>query len=119
MIGQPTQTSDWRLMLQITLLCLWAAGSHMSARADFQGSSHLMPFDEDTIAYSKSPDAGPIARLQKRIDAGEARLKPDDDYGYLLALLRDLHELANAGLLEDFLSARTHRAEDATSVVLQ
>ena len=44
---------------------------------DFQGSTHLMPFDEDTIAYSKAKDTGPIAQLQRRIDGGKASLKFD------------------------------------------
>jgi len=35
---------------------------------DFQGSTHITPFDEDTIAYSKTEADGPIPRLQKRIE---------------------------------------------------
>ncbi len=60
------------------------------ARADFQGSTHLMPFDEDTIAYGKTADNGAVARLQKRIDAGEVTLKPDERFGYLLPVLKAL-----------------------------
>ena len=44
------------------------------ARADFQGSTHLTPFDEDTIAYSKTKSDGPVARLQERLDHGQAEL---------------------------------------------
>ena len=60
------------------------------SRADFQGSTHLMPFDEETINYSKTPDANPVSRLQERISQGEVKLKFDDRYGYLPALLEAL-----------------------------
>ncbi len=57
------------------------------ALADFQGATHLMPFDEDTINYNKTPATDPIARLQQRLDKGEAKLAFDDDLGYLPAVL--------------------------------
>jgi hypothetical protein len=60
------------------------------SRADFQGSTHLMPFDEETINYSKTPDANPVSRLQERLNQGEVKLKYDDRYGYLPALLEEL-----------------------------
>jgi len=50
---------------------------------DFQGSTHLMPFDEDTIRYAKSPATGAIARLQHRIDRGEVKLELEEGQGYL------------------------------------
>jgi hypothetical protein len=57
------------------------------AFADFQGSTHMMPFDEDTINYNKSQPTGPVARLQDRIDKGEVKLKYESDYGYLSSVL--------------------------------
>src|SRR5262245_43212530 len=59
-------------------------------RADFQGATHLMPFDEDTINYSKSKADGPVARLQERIEKGEVKLKHDVGYGYLFSVLEEL-----------------------------
>jgi hypothetical protein len=56
------------------------------AQGDFR-ATHLMPFDEDTINYSKAPAGGPIARLQERIDRGEVKLAFDDRSGYLPAIL--------------------------------
>jgi hypothetical protein len=61
------------------------------ARADFQGATHITPFDEDTIAYSKTEATGPVARLKGRLDKGEVDLNPDDTHGYLPALLEALH----------------------------
>lgn len=61
-----------------------------SARADFQGSTHIMPFDEDTINYSKTPARGAVARLQERINKGEVKLKRQGNSGYLLSLLEEL-----------------------------
>jgi hypothetical protein len=57
---------------------------------DFQGATHVTPFDEDTIAYSKTERGGPILRLQERIDRQEARLEFEPEHGFLLALLREL-----------------------------
>lgn len=57
---------------------------------DFQGATHMMPFEEDTMAYSKTPDGGPVARLQRRIDEGKVKLKHEGAYGYLLSVLNEL-----------------------------
>jgi hypothetical protein len=60
------------------------------AHADFQGAMHLMPFEEDTIGYSKTADSNAITRLQQRIDKGDAKLRYDKDFGYLPALMDEL-----------------------------
>src|SRR5438477_647202 len=67
---------------------LWLGGLLPAARADFQGSTHIMPFDEDTIAYSKTPATGPVTQLQRKIDTGEVTLEFDEKFGYLKALLK-------------------------------
>jgi hypothetical protein len=61
------------------------------AQGDFQGATHMMPFDEDAIRYSKSPDTGPVARLQQKIDQGAIDFAHDPKFGYLPALLRSLN----------------------------
>ena len=50
----------------------------------------MMPFEEDTIAYSKTAANSPIERLQQRIDSGKVKLKHQAAYGYLLAVLEEL-----------------------------
>lgn len=55
--------------------------------ADFQGSTHLVPFEEDNIQYGKTGATGPIQRLQERIDAGQVTLEWDGRFGYLRSLL--------------------------------
>ena len=50
----------------------------------------MMPFEEDTIAYSKSPESGPVARLQRRIDEGKVKLKHEGAHGFLLSVLKEL-----------------------------
>lgn len=68
-----------------------ACGCAFIARADdFQGSTHVMPFDEDTIAYSKTKATGPVTKLQQRMDKGEVVLKRDKHYDYLLSILANL-----------------------------
>jgi hypothetical protein len=99
MIHLPAKTSLLARALSIILLGWVSAGAPVFAQVDFQGASHLMPFDEDTIAYSKMPDSGPVARLQKRLNAGEVQLKRDDEFGYLRAVLRELGVSTNSQML--------------------
>ncbi|HXG48589.1 MAG TPA: hypothetical protein VNO52_13260 [Methylomirabilota bacterium] len=62
----------------------------LAVRADFQGSTHLMPFEEDTIDYNNAVPTDVVAQLQKRIEAGEVRLEFDPRHGYLPSLLQAL-----------------------------
>lgn len=68
-------------------------------RADFQGATHMMPFDEDTISYSKSPSQGPVPRLQQRIENGSVTLRFDPVYGYLFSVLEQLKISTNSQML--------------------
>jgi hypothetical protein len=58
--------------------------------ADFQGSTHLMPFEEDTINYNNAQPCDPVSRLQARLESGKAKLEFNKQDGYLSALLREL-----------------------------
>ena len=72
----------------------------VSAHADdFQGATHLMPFEEDTIGYSRTLSSGPVAKLQSRINKGEVVLKRDAAYGYLLSVLENLHAARSSQML--------------------
>lgn len=66
---------------------------------DFQGATHLMPFDEETINYSKQKDAGPVARLQEKIDRGELKMNFGEKFGYLPSLLDALGVSTNSQML--------------------
>lgn len=71
----------------------WIAAALLAAgalHADFQGSTHLMPYDEDALGYAKLPETGAIAQLQAKIDRGEVTLSKDARFGYLLSILREL-----------------------------
>jgi hypothetical protein len=57
---------------------------------DFQGATHLAPFDEDGFAYSKAVPESAVSVLQERIESGATRLEFDPKFGYLPALLREL-----------------------------
>ncbi len=62
-----------------------------AARAeDFQGSTHALPFEEEAIHYSAQTPADPVALLQGRIDRGEVKLRWDESFGYLHAILETL-----------------------------
>ena len=103
----------------LLVMWLWIAGARaVLAQADFQGASHLMPFDEDTIHYSKTRDTTPVARLQERLDRGETQLHYDSHFGYLLSVLRELNVSTNSQMLvfsktsfqRERISPRTPRA---------
>ena len=57
---------------------------------DFQGATHLMPFEEDTIGYSKIKADSAIEKLQARIDSGNSSFHFDAKLGYLPSLLKEL-----------------------------
>ena len=60
------------------------------ANADFQGSTHLMPFDDEPISYSKGVPNEAVARLQQKIDKGEVTLKFEPGFGYIRSVLQAL-----------------------------
>jgi len=100
MCWKPRNTVEWqRRQLPFLLGCLFALVAPSSWADDFQGATHLMPFDEETIQYSKTKDASPVARLQERLDRGVARLAYDDRFGYLPALLSALRIQTNSQML--------------------
>jgi hypothetical protein len=93
-------TTQWQqLPHPLLLACLLAVASPSLLADDFQGATHLMPFDEGTINYSKAQDTSPVARLQERLDRGTARLVHDERFGYLPALLGALKIQTNSQML--------------------
>lgn len=72
---------------------LWACVSLACAAGrvaadDFQGSTHLFPYDEEIINYSQRQPDDPVSRLQRKIDSGEVKLEFDEKFGYLPAVLK-------------------------------
>src|SRR5262245_65372946 len=47
--------------------------------------------EDSSIAYSKTSATDPVARLLKKIDAGETRLAFDEQHGYLPSVLQALN----------------------------
>ena len=54
---------------------------------DFQGSAQKLEYDETPIFYTKAEPDDPVARLQRKLDAGGAKLAWDDRFGYLPGVL--------------------------------
>ena len=76
---------------------VWAPAG---ARADdYQGATHMMPFEEDTIHYNKTPAEGAVPRLQRRIDDGTAQIEFHPRFGYLPGILRELGVSTNSQML--------------------
>lgn len=53
-------------------------------------TGEVLPTDDPAILYTKTPADDPVARLQKRIDAGGVRLQYEGQFGYLKSVLREL-----------------------------
>lgn len=83
------------LLLGGTVVCV---AGHAVAD-DFQGATHLMPFDEETINYSKAGDESAVSRLQRRLEQGEARLAFDERLGYLPSVLTAFGIQTNSQML--------------------
>jgi hypothetical protein len=66
------------------LIVLAGAGWRMPA-------ARAWDLDREPVSYSTAREDNPISRLQGRIDAGKAALAFDEKWGYLPAVLRELH----------------------------
>ena len=62
-------------------------------------SSYMVPVDHDAIQYTKGALNDAVSRLQKRIDAGEVKLRYDDEFGYLRSVLKELSVSASSQVL--------------------
>lgn len=59
------------------------------AQSSFSGSYPLID-DGEVIGYQSKPPNDPVARLQRRLDQGQAKLTFEKSHGYLLSVLRQL-----------------------------
>jgi hypothetical protein len=59
------------------------------AQSSFSGSYPLL--DGDVIRYQSTPPNDLVARLQRRLDQGEAKLSFQEPHGYLLSVLQQLN----------------------------
>ncbi len=57
---------------------------------DFQGATHMMPFEEDTINYNNAARNRRGGTVAKAARCRRVTFKHEDAYGYLLALLDEL-----------------------------
>lgn len=57
---------------------------------DFQGAGHKLEYEAPPILYNEQAPGDPVAQLQRRLAAGEAKLGFDERFGYLPALLDEL-----------------------------
>ena len=92
----------WQISHGLIALWLLLAAAAGSARADFQGATHMVPFDEDIIAYARTAATNPVSRLQERLDKNEAKLVYDERFGYLPSLLDALKVPRSSGTRKFF-----------------
>ena len=76
----------------LTFICMAGFLFLQAARADgdFQGSTHMLSFDEGTQNYSKAQPDDAISQLQKLIASKQTKLHFSDEDGYLDSLLEKL-----------------------------
>src|SRR5262245_55094226 len=77
-------------MFRVKHLQIGTLGSTMLLMVALGGSAHAQSdsfYEQDPIRYSTPETNDPVARLQKRLDSGEAKLKFDDAHGYLRSVL--------------------------------
>ncbi len=70
--------------LFLPLLALPLAVMHAE---DFQGADHPLEYDHEPINYSTSQPKDPVSVVQQKILSGELKLKWDEKFGWLPALL--------------------------------
>lgn len=80
---------NFRLAKVLICGCL-GFGAFQPRASDFQGATHLVAIDEETINYGKTEPNSAISELRKRIESGEVRLEWDAKFGYLPSLLKAL-----------------------------
>ncbi len=85
---------------------------------DFQGATHMMPFEEEMIGYNKAQSRNPISELQEKIDLGGLNLQHGEENGYLDSVLKTLGipkssqvlVFSKTSLQRDRISPKTPRA---------
>ena len=77
------------LLRLLPALVAWSFAGPLVAE-DFQGSSHTLAYDDAPISYSAQTPHDRVAKLQARIASGEVKLKWDEQFGWLPALLEEL-----------------------------
>jgi hypothetical protein len=83
------------------------------AQSSFSGSYPLL--DEDVIRYQSTPPNDLVARLQRRLEQGEAKLGFEEPHGYLLSVLRQLNvPLSSQTLVFSKTSSQQHLISPAT-----
>jgi hypothetical protein len=60
-------------------------------QSDFQGATHMVPYEEEPTLYGKASSTGPVAQLEKKLESGQAKLEWNEKFGYLPALLKALN----------------------------
>ena len=78
-------------MSRSLLVKLLAAGTPIGLAIAGLSGSYLLPLEHEAIQYSKAPVEDVVAKLQRRIDAGEVKLQSDDNFGYLRSVLKALN----------------------------
>jgi hypothetical protein len=82
--------SSWQAARGGLLLDFALVVPQCGAQGDFQGATHMVPFDEEGIGYGKAAATGAVVWLQARLDKGEVKLAHNEQSGCLLPVLEAL-----------------------------
>ena len=90
-------SSHWRARLALSLLLIAALCAGFAVWLNRPAQAQIavrnqgyVPFSDAPIFYRSEDLSDPVAKLQKRLDAGETTLEYDDKQGYLKSILSQL-----------------------------
>src|ERR1700732_4353174 len=70
------------------VLVTWAFAQQLASQLE---DTFYIPLDDPAIQYGQRPANDPVARLQQRLEGGQARLEvAANDWGYLPSVLKQL-----------------------------
>jgi hypothetical protein len=97
-----------RMALMLPWLVLWTLPV-------WSQSSFVLPVEHEAIQYLSPPKNDPVARLQRRLNQGEAHLEFVSPSGYLLSVLKQLQvPLSSQTLVFSKTSFQQHRISPST-----
>jgi hypothetical protein len=83
--------------LLASVLVFWCAGA--KAGHDDHPEFPFLPFDDKAIQYEETQADDPVARLQDKLEKGQAKLEYDSKFGYLPSVLKNLDVHADSQIL--------------------
>lgn len=79
------------IVLSLSVVCCAGGDSSAPANRVVEKNQGFLPFADAPINYRSSDLNDPVAKLEKRLERGELKLRYDPKHGYLKSILEALH----------------------------